>query len=999
MRFFTLNLKTKITGMVLILFLCSILLLTLFISKRLELDMAEQIESQQFSAASYIADSIEHQVKLRINSLNAIAATMTPELVASPAQLREFFRVRSLLSILFPNGILVLSKDGKGIADYPVIPGRADQNYADREYFREVIATGKPSVGKPQTGRITKTPLIGFAVPIVDRTGHLCAVLAGFTSLSDPALLGTVEKSIYRDFRDRLILVSPQYSMIITGSDPSRILTPAPKTGINPLFDKFMAGFEGSGVTVNSRGIAMLASAKRVPTPGWFVRIALPTEIAYAPILRMKIRVYSIALGLSLLSSLLVWLIIRQALHPLYTASRLIRDMTEKRLPLQNIPVTQHDEIGQLLTSFNIQLNDRKEAETALQMSEKMLKTIIDTEPECVKILDENANLIMMNPAGLNMLQVESLDQVKGQCVCPLVTSEYRTAFMDLTKRVFRGETGTLVFEIVGTKGRHLWLETHAVPLRNERDEITALLGMTRDVTERKQAEEAARQSEQRYSQLFNSIRDAILVTDKDRAIIDCNPAFTSLFGYRLDEIKGRTTSLLFVHHEQFIELGNLAKIHSGKSPFIYPIEYKKKNGETFPGEVAISFFTNNENETIGFIGLIKDITERKQVEAKKRELEEEMQKLHKLESIGTLAGGIAHDFNNLLQGVFGFISLAKLKRDDREKSLVALESAEKALHLSVKLTNQLLTFSKGGKPAKNPVDLPPIIENAAKFALSGSRSSYQIMVADGLCPAGADEGQISQVIQNIVLNADQAMPDGGRVMITMRNVHSPGRGLPLVLKKGLYVEIAISDTGIGIPEQYLSRVFDPYFTTKEKGSGLGLATSYSIIKNHNGAIDVKSALGKGTTFIIYLPATTIAKKENPDRTVAVVPGRSGRVLVMDDEQVVRDVAGALISELGHQVKFALHGQEAVEKYHEAQRSGLPFDIVILDLTVRGGMGGAETLRRLLEIDPGVKAVVSSGYSEAATMADYREQGFKAFLKKPYNVEELQEVLISLLNS
>jgi len=213
-------------------------------------------------------------------------------------------------------------------------------------------------------------------------------------------------------------------------------------------------------------------------------------------------------------------------------------------------------------------------------------------------------------------------------------------------------------------------------------------------------------------------------------------------------------------------------------------------------------------------------------------------------------------------------------------------------------------------------------------------------------------------------------------------------------------VEIAVRDTGVGIPEQYLAKIFDPYFTTKEKGSGLGLATSYSIIKNHNGSIEVKSEMGKGTTFLIYIPASAIVRTALQDKpATAAIAAHLGKVLVMDDEQVVRDVAVALMTELGHRVELAAHGKEALEKYRAAKISGDPYDVVILDLTIRGGMGGAETIHKLLEIDPHVKAVVSSGYSDDSQIASYQEQGFKAVLMKPYNIVELQEVLNRLLNA
>ena len=376
-----LTLKTKITGVVLLLFLFSIWVLTLFISKRLEYAMTSQLEEQQFSTASYIADSIESDFKLRINSLMAIADRITPELIANPGKLRDFLRDKPLLAKLFQTGCVVISREGIGIADYPVLLGRAGASYAELEYFREVVATGKPVVGKPRIGRFAQKPVVGFAVPVLTPSGKVIAVLAGYTLLSDQTLFGSIENFAYKDFPDRLVLVSPKYHIFVSGSDPTRIMTQTSKTGVNPLFDRFMSGFEGSGVSVNSRGIKLLESAKQIPTPGWFVRVGLPSEVAFAPIRSMKNWSYSIALGLSLLSSLLVWLVIRHALRPLYAASTLIQNITAQRLPQQNINITRHDEIGQMLSNFNVHLNYRRQAEEALLESEAKFKAMVETLP------------------------------------------------------------------------------------------------------------------------------------------------------------------------------------------------------------------------------------------------------------------------------------------------------------------------------------------------------------------------------------------------------------------------------------------------------------------------------------------------------------------------------------------------------------------------------------------------------------------------------------------
>ena len=530
-----------------------------------------------------------------------------------------------------------------------------------------------------------------------------------------------------------------------------------------------------------------------------------------------------------------------------------------------------------------------------------------------------------------------------------------------------------------------------------EDGKFTGTRGIFRDITERKRVETLIAAEREQLAVTLRSIGDGVITTDIHGKVAMINKVAEQLTGWKQDDARGasitevfnfvdeKTGERLTCPIEQVLETPMACELESNAVLL-------SRDGVKRLIANSVAPILDKDNSIIGTVVVFRDITE-------KKKLEERVIKSEKIESLGVLAGGIAHDFNNLLQGVFGYISLAKMVKDDKKKSFLALEQAEKALQMSVRLTNQLLTFSKGGKPLKKPLDLRSLIENAAKFALSGSCSEYRIVMDDLLWQTEADEGQISQVIQNIVLNADQAMPRGGRVDITARDIDSSAKGLPQGLRKGKYIEIAIKDSGIGIPEQHLGRIFDPYFTTKERGSGLGLATSYFIIKNHDGLIEAKSDVGKGTTFFIYLPAAAVTQKGVKDKPMtAAATTRTGRILVMDDEPVIRDVAGELIQALGHTVEFAEHGEEAVEKYNLARQAGKAFDVVILDLTIRGGKGGAETIQKLKEIDDNVKGIVSSGYSDNEMISHYREQGFKAVLKKPYNVDELRRVIDTQLS-
>jgi len=368
---------------------------------------------------------------------------------------------------------------------------------------------------------------------------------------------------------------------------------------------------------------------------------------------------------------------------------------------------------------------------------------------------------------------------------------------------------------------------------------------------------------------------------------------------------------------------------------------------------------------------------------------------MDKLESIGILAGGIAHDFNNILTAVLGNISLAKLYSERGSKAFERLTVAEKAATRARSLTQQLLTFSKGGTPVKKALLISDMIRDCAEFALRGSNVSCSFSFADDLWPVEVDPGQLSHVLNNLFINADQAMPEGGRTLIRAENVTVTGQD-GLAIPDGKYVKITIQDSGVGIPEEHITKVFDPYFTTKPTGSGLGLATAYSIIKGHRGLITAESSSGVGSKFHIYLPAAPGLAVPERDIEGHPISGR-GRILLVDDEESIRDVASELLAILGYQVKPARDGAEAVALYENALRSTAPFDAVIMDLTIPGGIGGKEAVQKLREINPQVKAIVSSGYSNDPVMANYRQYGFDGVVAKPYNADELSEALQKLL--
>lgn len=637
-------------------------------------------------------------------------------------------------------------------------------------------------------------------------------------------------------------------------------------------------------------------------------------------------------------------------------------------------------------------ITGRKRDGETLRESEEKFSKIFFQAPLLITLSEiESGRLIDVNQAFLDVSGF-TREEAVGSTVLELgwITGEQRSRIL-LSLRE-GGRVAGLELSLRGKEGREITCLYSGEPITVNGKQ--RLLTVAQDITERKRAEDRLQRSEQFIRSILDTVDEGFIVIDRDFCILTVNKAYCNQVGGTSDDIVGR--HCYEISHRAprpCYEAGEecaVREVFATGEPHTASHRHIDAQGTVLFVETKAYPIRDISGAVTSVIETVNNITE-------KHLLEEERLKTQKLEAIGTLAGGIAHDFNNLLQGVFGYISMAKLKLDPREPSFDMLAQAEQALHLSVNLTTQLLTFSKGGQPSKKRLALQPLIENSVKFALSGSSVDYRIALAGDLMTVEADEGQISQVIQNIVLNADQSMPLGGTVEICAKNVRAPGRGLPPLLGAGNYVALSIRDSGVGIPEQYLQKIFDPYFTTKEKGSGLGLATSYSIVKNHGGLIGVASEAGRGTTFTVYLPAIE-SKKEVPPAVAAARVARKGNVLVMDDEEVVRTIAGEMIKALGHAVDFAKNGEEAIAKYRGARESGLPFDIVILDLTVRGGLGGKETLERLRSIDPGVKAVVSSGYSDGVIMAEHQAYGFRSCLAKPYKLETLRTTLNALLS-
>ena len=505
--------------------------------------------------------------------------------------------------------------------------------------------------------------------------------------------------------------------------------------------------------------------------------------------------------------------------------------------------------------------------------------------------------------------------------------------------------------------------------------------------------ERKLRESEQWFSTTLNSISDAVIATNKDGFITFMNPVAEKLTGWSRSDAIGESLSKVFdVVAENTADASHIDRTQDISVMEFHGFSNSKilfsKNGLQRIIEDSMAPIQKPDGTITGVVLIFRDISER-------RKFEQELIKTQKLESLGVLAGGIAHDFNNVLTAIIGNTSIAKLNIDPTSETYQLLVEVENASKRAKTLTRQLLTFSKGGEPVKKVINIKDSIRNAVSFALKGSNIKCEFNFTPDLMVVNADEAQLTQAFYNIINNARQANPSDHKILVSATNKHV-GVEQKLAIKSGPYVVVDVVDHGEGIQSENLSKIFDPYFTTRQNASGLGLSISYSIIKKHGGNILVESTPELGTRVTVYIPATEQKSKQHPIRDYEF-PVRKSKILVMDDEPLIRNLVKRMLNIIGHAVDTANHGQQAIELYARALKSGSPYDVVILDLTVQGGMGGQETIQKLLAIDPKVKAIVSSGYSNDPIMANYKDYGFCGVVAKPYETHELNRAINEVL--
>lgn len=645
----------------------------------------------------------------------------------------------------------------------------------------------------------------------------------------------------------------------------------------------------------------------------------------------------------------------------------------------------------------------RRETDRALEESRKalgrergLLRGVISSIPDLIFFKDTQGAYLGCNKS-FESFAGHTEPELIGKNDFDLFAQDIAEHFLEKDREMFSaGQLKKSEEWVVYPNGQRVLLDTGRSPFHDQDGKLQGLVGIGRDITERKMAEDQLTAERERLHVTLHSIGDGVITTDIEGAVQLINVVGEKLTGWHQEEAFGKSITEIFQiideHTRKNCENPVLQAMNSGQIVGLahHTVLIARDGTEKNIADSAAPI-RDAEDNVIGAILVFRDVTDQLRTE-------QELLKIKKLESIGILAGGIAHDFNNILAAILGNINLVLLDPHLHNESKALLFDAEKASIRARDLARQLLTFSKGGSPIKEVCSLREVINESAGFVLHGGTVSCIYNIPYDLWLVEIDRGQIGQVIQNIVLNAMQAMVDGGTITINCENkIHSSSHPALNGNRAGnsddRQVQITISDQGSGIAPEFKERIFDPYFSTKKEGSGLGLSIAHSIIRNHGGNITVESNPGRGTTFFIVLPASGQAASELQEIEVKYDHTGQIKVLVMDDDEMVRNMIKGMLSRLGHSVEVACDGEEAIARYQESLDSNCRFDVVLMDLTIPGGMGGKDAVQQILGIDPEAKVIVSSGYSDDPIMANFLDFGFCAAIEKPYRMKDLKTAI------
>lgn len=668
----------------------------------------------------------------------------------------------------------------------------------------------------------------------------------------------------------------------------------------------------------------------------------------------------------------------------------------EKFLKVDGTPF--HVEVGAIPVNFNgreavlVSIRDidqQVRAQQELEAQRDLAQRYLDVAGVIMLAMDREGRITMVNRKGCEVLGYSNEELIGKDWFRTFLPGEGVQVKKDVFLRLMQGQTRLHTYyedEVITGSGEHRIIAWYNTILHDEQNRISGTLSSGEDITEKKRVGEELRRQKERLAVTLSSIGDAVIATDAKGRVTLLNGVARDMTGWSMEDAIGRPLPDVFriVNEktrkpmedpvEKVLAMGRVVGLANGTMLL-------SKDGMEFIIADSGAPIKDAEGNIIGVVMVFRDITQ-------KKHWEDERQRLQRFETLELMAGGIAHDFNNLLTGVLGHLSLLMYVLPEGFSGLMHVEDAQKSVLAARKLVGQLSLLSRGSAPVRENASIRDVVRTSSEISATGSNCQLEVNVADDLWNVICDINQISQVVQNVVINAVQAMPAGGKIIVDVVN-QKISRSDDLPLSSGRYVRISVADQGIGVHKKYMDKIFDPYFTTKQDGSGLGLSIVYSVVTRHSGHVDIRSRQGSGSIVTIWLPASVRRKAGTVLEEISQVePG--GRVLVVDDEAVVREVCTKMLRHLGYDAVDAPGSAPAIDMVTKGLDRGEPFDLAIIDLTMPGDMSGKQLCHRLHDVFPGLAIIASSGYPEDAVMLDPEKFGFSGILKKPYTIKELK---------